>query len=297
MSQQSPALSEIRERIDSIDDRLLELLVERAAIMDEITAAKKAAAGEGGEAAKTLAPAIIRPAREAEVLRRLLGRDAGNLPKFTIFALWREIISSFSTLQGPFSIVTYDDRADGGLANSARDHFGATVPVRAANSAVAAIRAVSEARASAAVLPMPQEGEASPWWPLLFTSETGAPRIIARVPFLRAPANGGRPRADGFVVSLAPAEASGSDRTLLGIELVGDLSRSRLKDTMIKAGLRPQNFLASFGESEGGVAIQLVEADGFVAGNDARLKDAISHAGGAVDRILVIGNYPVPFQP
>jgi hypothetical protein len=231
------------------------------------------------------------------VLRRLLGRDTGNVPKFTVFALWREIISSFSTLQGPFSIVTYDDRADGGLGNSARDHFGATVPVRAANSAVAAIRAVSEARASAAVLPVPQEGEASPWWPLLFTSEPGAPRIIARVPFLRAPANGGRPRADGFVVSLAPAEASGSDRTLLGIELVGDLSRSRLKDTMIKAGLRPQNFLASFGESEGGVAIQLVEADGFVAGNDARLKDAISHAGGAVDRILVIGNYPVPFQP
>lgn len=297
MPQQPPALSEIRERIDSIDDRILELLIERAAIMGEVTAAKKAAAGEGSEPAPVPGPAIIRPAREAGVLRRLLGRDTANVPKFTIFALWREIISSFSTLQGPFSIVTYDDRADGGLGNAARDHFGATVPVRAANSAVAAIRAVSEARANAAVLPMPQEGEASPWWPLLFTNEAGAPRIIARVPFLRAPANGGRPRADGFVVSLAPAEESGSDRTLLGIELVGDLSRSRLKDTLIKAGLRPQNFLASFGEAEGGVAIQLVEADGFVAGNDARLKDAVSLASGAVDRILVIGNYPVPFQP
>jgi chorismate mutase/prephenate dehydratase len=84
----SDRLSELRQRIDEVDGRLLDLLGERGRLVLEVGAHKHA----------TNAP-VWRPEREAQILRRLAERNAGPLPDAAIAAVWREIISGCRELE------------------------------------------------------------------------------------------------------------------------------------------------------------------------------------------------------
>lgn len=84
----SDRLSELRQRIDDVDGRLLDLLGERGRLVLEVGALKHA----------TNAP-VWRPEREAQILRRLAERNPGPLPDAAIAAVWREVISGCRELE------------------------------------------------------------------------------------------------------------------------------------------------------------------------------------------------------
>jgi len=84
----SERLSDLRQRIDEVDGRLLELLGERGRLVLEVGALKHA----------TNAP-VWRPEREAQILRRLAERNPGPLPDVAIAAVWREVISGCRELE------------------------------------------------------------------------------------------------------------------------------------------------------------------------------------------------------
>ncbi|MBN1960931.1 MAG: histidinol-phosphate transaminase [Deltaproteobacteria bacterium] len=84
----SVALGELRKSIDEIDDRLVELLKQRAALALEIAAAK-AQAGK---------PTYI-PERELEVLERVTAGDIGPMPEESLRIIFREIMSASRALQ------------------------------------------------------------------------------------------------------------------------------------------------------------------------------------------------------
>ena len=73
MSDQSPSsalsLDAVRARIDAVDAELLRLIDERAALAGEVAAAKRAEAAQDEKGAPGFG---LRPAREAQVMRRLL---------------------------------------------------------------------------------------------------------------------------------------------------------------------------------------------------------------------------------
>jgi len=81
-------LSELRQRIDDVDARLLELLGERGRLVQEVGVFKHA----------TQAP-VWRPEREAQILRRLAERNPGPLPDAALAAIWREVISACRELE------------------------------------------------------------------------------------------------------------------------------------------------------------------------------------------------------
>lgn len=81
-------LSELRQRIDDVDGRLLELLSERGRLVQQVGAFKHA----------TQAP-VWRPEREAQILRRLAERNPGPLPDAALAAIWREVISACRELE------------------------------------------------------------------------------------------------------------------------------------------------------------------------------------------------------
>src|SRR5262249_21184070 len=87
-----PALADLRREIDRIDASMHELLIERAETIDQLIAVKKTE--ETGSA--------FRPAREAEMMRRLVRRHHGSLPLDTAESIWRVIISTFTYVQSPF---------------------------------------------------------------------------------------------------------------------------------------------------------------------------------------------------
>jgi hypothetical protein len=155
------------------------------------------------------------------------------------------------------------------------------------------IRAVVEGQATVGVLPMPQEGDRDPWWRLIASADPATPRVVARLPF----AGRGSARGDGDALAIAPGqpEPSGADRSLIVIESRGEASRTRLMGVFAANGL-PCTFSAAF-ERAPGDALHLFEVGDFVVAGDPRLAAIAEQLGDAVQRLLPIGAYPVPFTP
>src|SRR4051812_33378177 len=89
-----PSLEAVRRRIDALDSELLRLVDERASLA-RIVAAAKRAAGDGGKFG-------LRPAREAAILRRLIGAERMAANPSLVVRIWRELIGDSLASQGPF---------------------------------------------------------------------------------------------------------------------------------------------------------------------------------------------------
>src|SRR5580698_9024542 len=143
VDQETPSLDEVRARIDAIDAELLRLVDERAAIARVVADAKRAA-GDGDKFG-------LRPAREAQLLRRLLATPRQGASDALTVRLWRELISDSLARQGPFNLTVW---GAGDLARTvelARQRFGAAPPLDQAARPEAAI-AAAKTRGGVAVL-------------------------------------------------------------------------------------------------------------------------------------------------
>src|SRR5436853_4419798 len=114
----SPTLADLRRESDRIDEAMHGLLMERGDIIDRLIAVKQNQ--ESGSA--------FRPAREADMMRRLVERHRGILPLDTAESIWRVIIATFTYVQAPFSIHADMSAGDALMRDSVRFHFGFTVP-------------------------------------------------------------------------------------------------------------------------------------------------------------------------
>src|SRR6201988_4741966 len=114
----APSLGELRKEIDRIDEAMHRLLMERGEIINRLIATKRTQ--ESGSA--------FRPAREAEMMRRLVQRHKGILPLDTAESIWRVIIATFTHVQAPFSVHADLTAGEAAMRDSVRFHFGFTVP-------------------------------------------------------------------------------------------------------------------------------------------------------------------------
>ncbi|MBM0105316.1 prephenate dehydratase [Steroidobacter sp. S1-65] len=92
-----PPLSSIREQIDDIDQRIHDLLNERARWAQQVGLSKR---GEGLSTAD-----FYKPEREAQVLRKAIERNQGPLRNEEIVRLFREIMSACLAQQEPLKIA------------------------------------------------------------------------------------------------------------------------------------------------------------------------------------------------
>ncbi len=165
-----PSLDELRKEIDAIDEQMHLLLMQRGDIIDRLIQAKQTQ--ETGSA--------FRPAREASMMRRLVQRHRGILPLDTVESIWRVIISTFTYVQAPFAVHADISVGESAMRDSARFHFGFTVPYASHFSASAAVEAVARSRGDLALVSA--TSGRNPWWIAL--EGKGAPKIIARLPFV-----------------------------------------------------------------------------------------------------------------
>ena len=205
--QKEPSLAELRVEIDRIDAKMHELLIERGEIIDRLIAVKKSQ--ETGSA--------FRPAREADMMRRLVKRHHGNLPLDTAESIWRVIISTFTYVQSPFSVHADLSAGDALMRDSARFHFGFTVPFVAHMGASSVVEAVSESRGDLGLIPAFATAGSGPWWAALeFDS---APKIIARLPFVE---RANHPAAmPVFVISSVAADAMVTETEVWSLRVSG----------------------------------------------------------------------------
>jgi len=89
----SAQLAELRERIDTLDQQLVDLLNARAKLVVDVGSFKRGSNTP-----------IYAPHREAQVLAKALGRSQGPLPSRTIEGVYRELMSGSFALEQPLRI-------------------------------------------------------------------------------------------------------------------------------------------------------------------------------------------------
>lgn len=280
MSDTPSDLEQLRRRIDEIDDRVQDLLIERVEIVSRVGAFKRSN--------RSVAP--HQPGREAQIIRRLVSRNHGGLPPATLVRMWRELLAATTRQQGTFTIAVFAPPEAPGFWDIARDHYGSHTPMLAYRSTGQVIRAVTEGQAAIGVLPAPEEEEPDPWWRHLLSSDDGAPHVIARLPF-GARSNARSGNADALAIGHGAQEPTGRDRTLFATENAAGISRGRIFATLAGVGL-DCTFMASC-EHDGGVDT-LIEVEGYVAPSDPRLPRLQDRLGPAMLRLLRFGGYAVP---
>lgn len=168
-------LADLRSEIDRIDSAMHGLLMERSQIIETLIAVKKTQAS--GSA--------FRPGREADMMKRLALRHQGLLPLDTVESIWRIIIATFTYVQAHYSVHADVSGGDAAMRDSARFHFGFTVPFVTHDDARAVIAAVAESAGDLGIFRMDQGASAGVWWRDLVGADR--PKIIARLPFIERP--------------------------------------------------------------------------------------------------------------
>jgi len=204
---QAPTLTNLRKEIDRIDVAMHQLLMERGEIIDRLIAVKKSQ--ETGSA--------FRPAREAEMMRSVVRRHKGILPLDAAEGIWRVIISTFTYVQAPFSVHADLSAGDALMRDSARFHFGFTVPFVAHMGAAAVVAAVSASKGDLGLVPAFAVPAAGAWWSAL--EFDAAPKIIARLPFVE---RSDHPAAlPVFVISRVAADAMATEAAMWSVRVSG----------------------------------------------------------------------------
>lgn len=110
-------LSELRDRIDSIDNQILQLINQRAACAEEV-ARTKISGGETGT--------FYRPDREALVLRRIKELNPGPLSEESAAMFFRELMSACLALEKPLEVAFLGP--EGTFTQQATfKHFGSSI--------------------------------------------------------------------------------------------------------------------------------------------------------------------------
>ncbi|MFY3550120.1 prephenate dehydratase [Achromobacter insolitus] len=102
----------LRQRIDALDAQILDLLTQRASAALEVGEVKHAANADGP---------VLRPEREADVIRRLQQTNPGPFPNAGVAAVWTEIISACRGLERGMTVAflgpqgSFSEQADVGM--------------------------------------------------------------------------------------------------------------------------------------------------------------------------------------
>jgi len=266
-------LAGLRAEIDRIDLDMHRLLMARGEIIDRLIAVKRA---QGGGCA-------FRPDREAHMMRALVERHRGLLPVDAVEGVWRVIVSTFTYVQNNYAVHADDSGGDAQMRDSARFHFGFTVPYLAHHGAGAVIDAVAASSGDLGVLRAAGAIADGAWWMRLIGED--APKIIARLPFVERPDH---PAGLPVFVVARPAGDSASQDILLHAIHLPRWSHS-LPATI--SGLDGE-ILASAPHA-GGLAL-MIAAPGRIAAAD--IAHALAAAGVEDARVEPIGSHAARYE-
>lgn len=262
MAEQRPSLETVRARIDAIDEDLLALLDERAALASAVAEAKRAE-GRGDQFG-------LRPEREAAIVRRLLARPRRAATPALVLRLWRELMAESLRLQGPFNLSVWGGRDPARATELARLRFGAAPSLRLTTRPEEAIAAARELGGVGVALLEPGAN----WWGRLLAEPRV--KVFAALPCLTT---WGPKGALAFAdVEIGP---TGQDETYWVTDAPG--GAAAIEEALGRLGLAGQALAE-------GAGLRLFALAGYVQREDERLARAPGRLSG------VIGASPLAFD-
>ena len=186
-------LDDLRNEIDTVDDRILELIAARMDLSDKVTAAK------AGKAA-------FRPGREAALMRRLASQRP-DMSGDILLGIWRQILAaSLNRQDTDLHFIVHAD-----VAPTAAWHMGSALQASYANTitdiTVQFNAQYRQGETSYALVPAENSSALAAW---LYEDE--AAFVIARTPLFDM---GAVPPA--YIIGSALPDASGDDISLIGV--------------------------------------------------------------------------------
>src|SRR4051794_578470 len=267
-----PSLADLRREIDRIDETMHRLLMERGDIIDRLITVK--GTQDSGSA--------FRPAREAEMMRRLVQRHRGILPLDTAESIWRVIIATFTHVQAPFSVHADLSAGDAAMRDSARFHFGFTVPFIPHIGAAGVVTAVANSKGDLGLVPAFASAGSGAWWTALEPEDT--PKIIARLPFIE--------RADHpaalpvFAISRASPETMVTEVEVWSLRVSGwSAAAGRALSGLAEVAAMPD------GAFDGAALLVSVPHEGI-----SKVTDAVVAAGASVRSATLVGSHATRYR-
>lgn len=141
------SLSELREKIDAVDEQILQLLNQRIGLACEVGRIKKAAGEE-----------IFVPAREEQVFRRLIARNSGPLSERGLRTIYREIISASIAVEKALRVAYLGPEATF-THQAALARFGSSVELLALSTIPDVFAAVEKSDIDYGVIPVENSTE------------------------------------------------------------------------------------------------------------------------------------------
>ena len=290
----SKKLAGIRKKIDGLDEQVHDLLMQRADLVAGIVDEKRKAGMD-----------VVNPAREVEVVRRLLGRHKGALPEQAILSIWRELVGAVCMMQAALKIsVAHDERDEPERFRErwdmAKTYFGSVLPVSRAATPLMAVANVRDGEADFAVLPWPEEGmdseEIEPWWSFIYKAERKL-HVVCALPYgFEEGQSFGSQENKAMVVSKGDFLESGDDESCLILEIDTTISRARIVEVLDKLKIKPVSVHTKTRFDGGEKSLHMVVVEGYFGFEDARLQ-AIAEGFDVEGTVCVsLGGYPVPPQ-
>lgn len=271
-------LSDVRRDIDEVDDRILELLIRR------FRAVRKVKEIKGLDHNSEDSP--LRPARESQIIRRLIEAANGELSPTFVAALWYEILAASSRQQAPINIHVLSNNRRVDFQDLVRLHSGAEPAIIEHGTALDAHEAVAASKRDIMMCPWSEEPDElsdlarqSIEW--LLARPEAQLNVIGKLPFIP-----GSTPVQAIVIGRVPFDASGDDTTLVALRW-----NSFDAETFSDTGFTQCGPVFSCCEG----SWQVCPVDGYVKGDDERL-DAVDKIDG-VEESCLIGGYANPIDP
>lgn len=261
LSKGAASLAKARARIDGIDTEILRLIDQRMQLSRDVAAAKREA-GESGFG--------LRPARESQIIRRLIEADRDAATRGLVVRVWRELMAESLYQQSPFHISAWGGREASRVQELARMRFGAAPALYRVDEPE---QALAGARLGAVgVLALSRDYA---WWARLLVEPKI--KVFAVLPCM---SQWGEPAA--LAVAAVELEPSGpGDETLWVTDAKG--SAWEIENTLSRDGMAARLLCEAGG-------LKLFALAGFYQANDERLARAPGRLTG------VIGVAPAPFD-
>ena len=277
------SLEDLRKQIDQVDEELLALFHKRMEFVKKV-GVLKTQKGDAG--------CLIRPGREATMMRKLVTAGNAVFSSGIIYSVWRAIIAGSTQQEAPFSLSIYNADESKTAYWLAREYFGADTSCRFHHNVLPLVHEVASAKTIVGILPLSVH-KGRPWWVELL-GLPNRPSIFAILPFV-----GKLPFESEPVVALAhvPVEPTGQDITLAVVEDSKSISRESIQQHFAKNGINSRDILKH--EEGSGVNIrrfQLFLCEGCYAQESPEIKTVVQslnmlNTADSPIKIHVIGQY------
>jgi len=137
----------LRKRIDQLDEKIIELLNERASLAQRIGQTKNREREE-----------VYVPTREKEIFQRISNLNRGPLPSGAFRSIYREILSASRSLEGPIKVAYFGPEATF-THMAAREKFGSSTVFVPLPTITDIFQEVSQHRANYGVVPIENSTE------------------------------------------------------------------------------------------------------------------------------------------